>query len=162
MARSLDGSMQEDPAQEKQSSDRDVEGADLKIALALGKKTMKEAGGLQALQQGIQSSKDPTQVVSKFLVQLIMKIKDSLQQQGVELSPSIVLSADGWLVQMIDFIETSLHLPTEFSEEVIGDVMETFKAMLQGQAKGQQETQAPQQGPPQAGPPQQAAPMMGG
>lgn len=160
MARSLDGSMQEDPAQEEQSSDRDVEGADLKIALALGKKTMQEAGGLEALQKGIASTKDPAQVVSKFLVQLIMKIKDSLEKEGIELSPRIVLSANGWLVQMVDFIEVSLKLPTEFSEEVIGDVMETFKAMLQGQSQGEQQGAPPQQAAPAA--PVQSGPTLGG
>lgn len=162
MARSLDVSMEEKQDAPDQEAGTEVEAADLKIALALGKKTLQEAGGLKALQQGISSTKDPAQVVSKFLVQLIMKIKDSLQKEGIELSPRIVLSANGWLVQMVDFIETELKLPTEFSEDVIGDVMETFKAMLQGQAKGQQEAQAPQQGPPLAGPTQQAVPMMGG
>ena len=157
MARSLDSGMEQEstgkPSKEK------VEIADLKIALALAKKTLKEAGGLQALQKGIASSKDPAQVVSKFLVQLIMKIKDSLEQQGIELSPTIVLSQDGWLIQMVDFVETELGLPTEFSEDVIGDVMETFKAMLQGEATKEVGAVPPQgAAPPVAGPP---APMGG-
>ena len=163
MEKSLDPTVmeeQEAPAEETQEAPTDVEKADLKISLALGKKTMQEAGGLQALQKGMANTKDPAQVVSKFLVQLIMKIKDSLEKEGIELSPRIVLSANGWLVQMVDFIEVSLKLPTEFSEEVIGDVMETFKAMLQGQSRGEQQGAPPQQAAPAA--PAPAGPTLGG
>lgn len=161
--RSLDPAVQEQSATQEEGG-RDIAAADLKIAVAIAKKTLKEGGGLEALKKGLGTSQDPAQVVSKFLVQLIMKIKDALQQQEIELSPNIILSNNGWLVQMVAFIEDELGLPVEFSEEVISDVMETFKAMVKGQQGGQPAAPAgPSQGmPPQPAPAQAGAPPMGG
>lgn len=134
----------------------DVEKLDLEIAVKMGTKLMREAGGLDTLDKAITESGDPVQVISKFLVQLIMQIKESIEAQGVELSPSIVLGQGGWVFQMLDLIEEELGMPRDFSNQVFGDVMETFKAMAQQPEEG---------GPPQEGgqpPMEQGAPPPGG
>lgn len=131
----------------------DLEHLDLEIAVKLGTKLLMEAGGLDVIKKGLDSSGDPAQVVSKFLVQLIMQIKEAIDSQGVELSPNIVLGKGGWVDQMLDLIEGELGLPATFSDDVFADVMETFKAMAQ---QPQQGGQPPQQG---AQPPAQGAPM---
>ena len=127
---------------------QDIAKLDLEIAVKLGTRLLKDAGGLDALRKGVQSSADAPQVVAKFLVQLIMKIKDTLSAQQIQLTPEIVLADGGWIEQMLDVIEKELKLPPEFSDNVVADVMETFKALAQSEAKGEQQPAAA--GPPQA------------
>lgn len=135
----------------------DMEKLDLEIAVKMGTKLLLEAGGLQAIEKAISGSGDPVQAISKFLVQLITQIKESVQTQGVELSPKIVLAQGGWIMQMLDVIEQELGLPPEFSDQVFGDVVETFKALAQGNKQPQA---APQAGAPAPAP--GGAPMGGG
>lgn len=137
--------------QQSQKPASDLEELDLEIAVKMGTKLMKEAGGLQAIEKALSGSGDPAQAISKFLVQLMMKIKETIDAQGVELSPNIVLAKGGWVEQMLDLIEQELGLPPEFSDEVFGDVVETFKALSKGGQQGAQ--------PPAGGAPQQAGPM---
>lgn len=125
----------------------ELEEMDLQIAVALGKRLMKDAGGLQAVGQAIEGSGDPVQAVAKFLVQLITQIKEAVGSEGVELSPRIVLANNGWVTQMLDNLEQELGLPPEFSDEVFSDVVETFKALA---ASPQPGTTAPS-GQPAAG-----------
>lgn len=138
--------------EQSQKPASDLEELDLEIAVKMGTKLMKEAGGLQAIEKALAGSGDPAQAISKFLVQLMMKIKETIDAQGVELSPNIVLAKGGWVEQMLDMIEQELGLPPEFSDEVFGDVVETFKALSKG---GQQGGQPPAEAgapAPQAGP----------
>lgn len=123
----------------------ELEEMDLQIAVSLGKRLMKDAGGLKAVEQAIAGSGDPTQAVSKFLVQLITQIKEAVASEGVELSPRIVLANNGWVTQMLDSLEQELGLPAEFSDEVFSDVVETFKA-LAASGSDAQGPQPPQQG----------------
>lgn len=120
-----------------------LEELDLEIAVKMGTRLMKEAGGLKAIEQAMSGSGDPVQAISKFLVQLIMQIKEAVSSQGVELSPNIVLAQGGWVEQMLDVIEGELGLPPDFSDQVFGDVVETFKALAQSpQGAGQQQAAA--------------------
>ena len=143
----------------KASQEEDM---DLQIAVKLSKKLMHEAGGLDAIKKVISASQDPVQVVAKFLVQLIMQIKDEVAKQGIELSPSIVLGQGGWLVQMLDLLEQELGLPQEFSDGIVDDVIETFKALSQGGKGGQPPQQAGAQAPQGPQPLAAGPPMMGG
>lgn len=132
----------------------ELEEMDLQIAVALGKRLMKDAGGLKAVEQAIAGSGDPAQAVSKFLVQLITQIKEAVASEGVELSPRIVLANNGWVTQMLDSMEQELGLPPEFSDEVFNDVIETFKALA---ASGGQAPQGQPAAPASAGPPMMGA-----
>lgn len=122
-----------------------LEELDLEIAVKMGTRLMKEAGGLKAIEQAMNGSGDPVQAISKFLVQLIVQIKEAVEQQGIELSPNIVLAQGGWVEQMLDVIEGELGLPPDFSDQVFADVVETFKALAQsGGNAGPQPGAAPQ------------------
>lgn len=150
----LDQMGQAVPAPGKGNKASDMEKLDLEIAVKMGTKLLREAGGIQAIEKAIQGSGDPVQAISKFLVQLIMQIKEAVQSQGVELSPKIVLAKGGWVQQMLDVIEQELGLPPEFSDQIFGDVIETFKALAQG---NKQPSQAAPGAPAPAG-----QPMTGG
>lgn len=151
----------ESPSKDNMNKASQEEELDLEIAVKLGQKLMHNAGGLEAIKKAVSSTQDPVQVVSKFLVQLIFKIKDAVAQEGVDLNPSIVLGQGGWLVQMLDLLEQELGLPQEWSDGIVDDVIETFKALAQGGKGG---AASPAQGQQQASPPQQGAPqpMMAG
>jgi hypothetical protein len=120
------------PAQGEKKQASKIEQADLQIAVKMGTKLLREAGGLKAIESALRGSGDPAQAIAKFLVQLIMQIKEAVEKQGVTLSPTIVLGEGGWVHQMLDVIEQELGLPPEFSDQVFGDVVETFKALAQG------------------------------
>lgn len=133
----------------------DIEESDLEIAVHMSKQLLLQGGGLQAIQKAVSGTADPAQVISKFLVQLLLKVKDAVAKEGVELSPAIVLGRGGWVEQMLDLIETELKLPPEWSVEILDDIIETFKALAQSPQQGA----APQGVPaPQGQPPQAAAP----
>lgn len=144
----LDQEVSKEPSQ--QSPD------EVSLAVALSKKLMKEAGGLNGLKKALSQTQDPAEVVAKFLVQLLMKVKEVLDKEQVELPPESILEDGGWMDQMLDFLEDQLGLPPEFSDEVGGAVLETFKALAQGErnqaAAPPQQQQQPQ---PMPGPVQQ-------
>lgn len=145
----------EAPPAPKGEKASDIEEMDLAIAVALGQRMLVDAGGLDAITKAVQSTADPAQVISKFLVQLLLKIKDACSAQGVELSPSIVLGRGGWVEQMLELVEDKLKFPEEWSVEILDDIMETFKAMSQSPQQG---GQSPQGGAPA----QQPQPAAGG
>lgn len=124
-----------------------IEQLDLDIATKLGEKLMAEGKGMDVIRTAVEQSGDPTQAISKFLVQMIMQIKDAVGSKGVELSPNIVLGQNGWVMNMLDLIEGDLGLPSGFSDDVFNDVMETFKALAQAEERGAQAPAQPAAGP---------------
>jgi hypothetical protein len=109
---------------------------------------MLDNGGLQTIQQALQSSQDPGQVVGQFLAQMVGQLAESTQQNfGID--PSVYGEEDGFIDQTLNYIETSLGLPKEFSDQVYGEVLEIMKAVSMSGGEQQQ----PQQAPAPAGPP---------
>ena len=135
-----------------------VDEQQVELVTRLGIKLLKEGGGLDTLGKAIQQSQDPAQVVGQFMVQLIGSLIDQLKEQ-IDLDPRVFLVPDGFLDNILDFLEDQLSLPEEFSDQVEGEVLEMIKALAMGEQQPQ-----PQQGPglDQAGmAPQQAAPPQG-
>lgn len=139
------------PAPQGEQLDKNAE-LDAQIVVLMGKKMMDEQG-LKALEPALKSA-DPAQVVGKFLAQMVMKMAESLVPQGI--NPKVFLAKGGFVDQMLDYIETKLGLPKDFSDAIVGEVMETIKAAMQAAQSG---SQGPSQAPPQGGPP---APQQGG
>jgi hypothetical protein len=108
---------------------------------------MLDNGGLQTIQQALQSSQDPGQVVGQFIAQMVGQLAESTQEQfGID--PAVYGEEDGFIDQILNYIETQLSLPPAFSDQVYGEVLEIMKAASMG---GKQ--QQPQQAPAPAGPP---------
>ena len=125
---------------------------DLRLTLMLGVKLLEQGGGMQTIGEALGKSSDPAQVVGQVLSQILM----SLAEQGVtglNIVPQVFLRKGGWLEAMLDYIESSLNLPKEFSNQVFGSVVEFIKAATQAAQKGKA-------GGGQPMPPQQAQPPM--
>ena len=102
---------------------------------------MLDKGGLQTIQQALQSSQDPGQVVGQFIAQMAGQLAESTQANfGID--PAVFAAPDGFVDQMLQYIETSLGLPPEFSDQVYGETMEVLKAAAQGEQQGATAPQA--------------------
>lgn len=144
------------PPEEEQEvvEDVPVSADQVELVTRLGIKLLKEGGGLDTLGKAIQQSQDPAQVVGQFMVQLIGSLIEQLKEQ-IDLDPRVFLVPDGFLDNMLDFLEDQLSLPSEFSDQVEGEVLEMIKALAMGEQQPQQQQgpgldQMGQQAPPEA------------
>lgn len=120
MASSLDSMPSEDNGA-KYSSD------DVEMAVRLGIKLMKEGGGLELLSKAINESQDPARVVGQFLGQLMAKLAEVVRDKyGID--PGIFLAKNGWLDTTLNWIESQLGYPEEFSDKIYQQVLEMIKA----------------------------------
>lgn len=114
----------------------------VELAVRMTVKMLDEGGGIKVIGDALKQSRDPAQVVGQFLAQIVGQLAEQLQKQ-FNVDPAIFLTKGGWLDIILDYIEAELGLPSEFSDQVYGNVLETVKAAAQG---GENPEQAPQQG----------------
>lgn len=127
MPKSLDQVNMERSVDENRGEE--VNNDDLEIAFRMAVQLLSD-GGMQVIKDAINKSEDPGLVVGQFLVQLIGQITENLQQQ-IDFDPRVFLAQNGWLDLILDYIETELGLPENFSDGVYGEVMELIKAAAQ-------------------------------
>lgn len=100
---------------------------DVEIAVRMAVKMLKEGGGLKMIADAITQSKDPAQVVGKFLAQLMGQLGEKLRDEyGID--PGIFLAKNGFLDHILNYIETELGYPEDFSDTVYNEVLDTIKA----------------------------------
>lgn len=117
------------------------ESSDAEIVSMMGM-AMLDAGGLDLISQSLNSSSDPGQVVGQVLAQLIGQLAEfASANMGVD--PQVFLQPDGFLDQILDYIERKLGLPADFSDQVYGETLEVIKAAA---------AQPAGEGPPAPGP----------
>lgn len=100
---------------------------DVEIAVRMAIKMLNEGGGLKIIADSIQQSKDPAQVIGKFLAQLIGQLAEKLRDE-VGINPGIFIAKNGFLDQILDYIENKLGYPPEFSDQIYAEVLDTIKA----------------------------------
>lgn len=103
---------------------------DVEIAVRMAIKLLNEGEGLKLISDAIQQSKDPAQVIGKFLAQLIGQLAEKLRDEA-GIAPSIFIAKNGFLDQILDYIEVKLRLPSDFSDKVYRAVLDTIKAAAQ-------------------------------
>lgn len=138
----------------------------VELAVRMTVKMLDEGGGLNVIADALKQSRDPAQVVGQFLAQIVGQLAEQLQKE-FNVDPSIFLTKGGWLDIILDYIEAELGLPSEFSDQVYGNVLETVKAAAMGGEVPEQAPQgnvpsngaAPQPAQPGAVPPQGQGPM---
>lgn len=116
-------------------------GVDDKQLVSMMGMAMLDNGGLETIQQALQSSQDPGQVVGQFIAQMAGQLAESTQA-NLGIDPAVFAQPDGFVEQMLQYIETSLKLPPEFSDQVYGETMEVLKAAAQGEQRGATAPQA--------------------
>lgn len=124
---------------------------DLKIAVLMGERLL-ENGGFDVIEKAVAQSKDPSQVIGQFLMQMGTQLFESMPDD-VALSPSILLARGGWVEQMSDFIQEELGVKQDVMDRAEIYVATTAQQMAQQQA-------APAGAPPQEAAPQPAGPAM--
>lgn len=135
--------------EKEQVSDRDAE-----IAFRMGVKLMGEGQGIQTIKAAIEESKDPAQVIGQFLAQIMGVLAEKLQGE-INLDPRVFLAKGGWLELMLDYIESKLGYPEEFSDQIYMQTVEVIKAAAMNPQQAQGGGQPPQGAPmpPQGGQP---------
>lgn len=103
---------------------------DAELATRMIIKMMNEAGGLQTIQDAIQQSQDPAQVIGTFLAQMMGQLAEQLNQQA-GIDPGVFLAKDGVLEAILNYIEQKLGYPEDFSDQIYQQVLETIKAAAQ-------------------------------
>jgi hypothetical protein len=168
-----DPSGQETPGESQDTENQDekatVSADDVEIAVRMGIKLLNEGNGLKVIQDAVNQSKDPGQVIGQFLAQLMAKMAEDLQAK-IGLDPKVFLAKKGFLDTILDYIEHKLGLPSDFSDKVYNEVLQVIKAAASGPAPpnnvmgGQTLDSAPPGDPSMGGgaPPPQGPPQGGG
>lgn len=131
---------------------------DLELIIRMGIKLMTEGGGLNLIKKALDESKDPAQVIGQFLATIMGKLAEETANR-FQIDPRMYLMKKGFLDAMLNFIEQSLGMPEEFSDQIYGQVLEIVKAAAQSPQGGEgapapQEGQQPQPNQPMGGMPQ--------
>lgn len=172
-----DTNVQDDPSgQETPGESQDTESSggdskatvskdDVEIAVRLGIKLLNEGNGLKVIQDAVNQSKDPGQVIGQFLAQMMAKMAEELHAK-IGLDPKVFLAKKGFLDTILDYIEHKLGLPSNFSDQVYTEVLNVIKAAAKGppppnDVMGGQPLDAAPPSDPSAQPPG-AAPPQGG
>lgn len=118
---------------------------------------MLNKGGLQAIEQALGQSQDPGQVVSQMLAQMTGRLAEyTSAEMGID--PGVYAMPNGFVDQMLGYIERKLKLPKEFSDQVYDETMEVMKAAAMSPEQAQA---GQQQAPPQGAPGPAAGPVAG-
>lgn len=138
--------------------DKEPVSDDAQLVVMMGMSLL-DKGGLEVINKALKTSQDPSQVIGTFLTQMIGQMAE-YTANTLQIDPAVYTEPNGFLDQILDYIEKKLGLPPEFSDQVYGDTLETLKAaaMNPEAAQGGQPT-APDGAPggPQQLPPGTAA-----
>jgi hypothetical protein len=130
---------------------------DVELAFRLAVKLLNEGGGLKVIADSIQQSQDPAQVIGKFLAQLMGQLAEKLRDEA-GIDPGIFIAKGGFLEHILDYIEQKLGYPSDFSDKIYAEVLDTIKAAAMqptnpnqvsgpnAQPQGQPPAPAPQEG----------------
>lgn len=129
MAKSLDQVNLERSVQAKAGTKYPAE--DVELATRMGVKLLSEGNGIQIIKDAINKSQDPAQVIGQFLAQMMGQLAEVLQKQ-YDIDPGIFVAKNGFLDNILNYIEGKLGYPEEFSDQIYGQVLETIKAAASG------------------------------
>ena len=113
----------------------DEEEDDLELAVLTTERLL-EDGGYEVIEQALATSKDPSQVIGQFMIQLIQKLNEQFINEN-QLSRRIWLCKGGWLEQAMDMVIDEFGLDYAVSDKAEVYVADTITKMAQaGQAAG--------------------------
>lgn len=88
---------------------------DLAIAVSLAQ-NMIDDGGVQVIQEAMQGSNAPGQVIGDFLMQLAAQMSEGMPQEA-SLSPRVFLAEGGWVEQISDYLQEQYDVPQDVMDE---------------------------------------------
>lgn len=125
----------EDPNADQGMALSDEEEMDLKIAVLMTERLLQD-GGFDVIQKAMDSSKDPSQVIGQFLMQLGQQLHESMPD-GMQLSPKIMLCQGGWVEQVSDYIQEETDV-----KKAVMDKAEIYVASTASQMAQQKQQQS--------------------
>lgn len=134
----------EQPAPNDEGSDKKLtkeEETDLKIMVLLAER-MIDDGGIKVIDQAIQESNDPAQVIGQFLMQLVSQINESLPQD-MNISKRIYFCHGGWVEQISDYLQETYQIPRKIMDRVEIYIATAAQKMSQGQVQNAVQGGAP-------------------
>lgn len=144
----------EDKIKEKDEAPKgnltDEEEQDLKIAVLLGEKMIDE-GGIDVINQAIQESSDPSQVIGQFLMQLGSQMHESMPED-MQLSKKVFLCEGGWVEQISDFLQEEHGIKKSVMDRAEIYIASSAQQMAQGAQQTGESAVPGQQQPPMPGP----------
>lgn len=124
MAKSLDQvKLEEATDQQSGETYREV---DVKVATNIVLEAL-DGGGLKVIRDAINQSQDPAMVIGQLLAQIFGQVAESAEQE-YNIPPGVFIAEGGVLDHVLNYIESELGYPEEFSDEIYAQVMETIKA----------------------------------
>lgn len=123
----------------------DEEEDDLELAVLTTERLL-EDGGYEVIEQALTTSKDPSQVIGQFMIQLIQKLNEQFVNEN-QLSRRIWLCKGGWLEQAMDMVIDEFGLDYAVSDKAEVYVADTITKMAQAGASAGPAPQ-PGQAPP--------------
>jgi hypothetical protein len=118
------------PTNERLSGGKAVSSTDVEIAVRMGIKILTQGNGLKIIEDALNQSKDPGQVIGQFLAQVMAQMAEELQKK-IGLDPAVFLAKRGFLETILDYIEGKLGYPKDFSDQIYDEVLNSIKAAAQ-------------------------------
>ena len=113
----------------------DEEEDDLELAVLTTERLL-EDGGYDVIEQALDTSRDPSQVIGQFMIQLIQRLNEEFTNEN-QLSRRIWLCKGGWLEQVMDMVIDEFGLDYAISDKAEVYVADTITKMAQaGSAAG--------------------------
>ena len=116
----------EQPAPQLESLNEEEE-IDLQTAVLLAERLFEE-GGFDVIEQAIETSSDPAQVIGQFLIQMIKQMDEAAPNES-KFSKRIYLAKGGWVEQVMDFIIDEFQLDYAVADKAEVYVAETIQQM---------------------------------
>lgn len=126
MAKSLDQVQLENATEETEEGTTEYRAVDVKVATNIVLEAL-DQGGLQVIRDAINQSEDPAMVIGQLLAQIFGQVAESAEQE-YNIPPGVFVAEGGVLDHVLNYIESELGYPEEFSDEIYAQVMETIKA----------------------------------
>lgn len=106
---------------------------DLKIAVLLAKGLI-DKGGFDVIKQALESSKDPSQVIGQFLMQMAAQLDEKMPPE-MKLSPTIYFAVGGWVEQISDYLQEEYKVDKKIMDRAEIYIATAAQKMAQGAAQ---------------------------
>ena len=141
----LEEQMRQAPEQDGALSEE--EEADLAIAVNIGKQLLDEGGG-QVIDQALEESSDPAQVIGQFVMQMGSQMEEELPE-GLTLSKRIYMAEGGGVEQIMDYLQEQWDVPKDVTDRAEIFIGTTAQEIAAQQAGGQPQEAVPAEQPAQ-------------
>lgn len=146
----LEEQMKQEGAPQQGERLTDEEEVDLKIAVLFAKKLIDE-GGIDVIDQAVQESNDPGQVIGQFMMQLASQLQENMPED-MKLSPRVFFAQGGWVEQVSDYLQDEYKIDRKVMDRSEIYIATAAEKMAQGQAQQAAQGQPPASGPVPATP----------